>query len=1147
MKKMWNLGGSRYEYAPFIKRLLIMKSVMVFCLFVCLGSSFASDAVAQTTKLSLNANQLTVKEVIEEIERLTGFSFVYDNNVFDVNRRVSFEAKDESMQDVMERLVSGQNLRFEKVNRFIVVTNDDTPGTSTQNQNAKSVSGQVKDSNGNPMPGVTVVVKGTTNGTITGSNGEYILNNLTDNSTLIFSFIGMRTIEKAVGSQKVVNAEMTEETIGIDEVVAIGYGTMKKRDLTGAVSSVNQERLTDIPATNLTSTLQGAIAGVSISTPFGTPGGGSSILIRGLNSITASNAPLVVTDGIPGGSIDDVNPNDIKSIEVLKDAASTSIYGSRATNGVIIITTKSGSKGKTSVSYSGYYGFAAVARKVDIMSVDDYILKRREMHRLTNSLTQQQAQELSVETILGAGNELDMYNLSKSYNWQEELFQSAPMQSHGLAINGGDEKTQYFFSVNWLDQTGLIKKTGFDRKSVRTNISTKATDWLTVGTNLFATKSNQQRVQDGIFSAAFQISPLGKMYLDETTKEKYTLYPMSPDNYIANPFTDIEMKDYRERTRIMNSTFLELHFLKNFSYKISINTIYDYYNNKYFTPYYTKVVEAFDKYESASISRDHNSLVNVENLLSYNQNFGDHTVGGTFVFSTEKYKGEGLYAYAKDFGSDYYEWTALQLGNIDFRNLSSSEENTFLESILGRVNYSYKGKYLAQFTIRRDRSSKFSANNRDAIFPGGSLGWRISDEPFMKNIAFVDNLKLRLSYAVTGNQGIGYRSIYNEGRKVYYTTGQDASGQIVEGLVQSTLANKDLKWEKSAQGNIGLDFSIFKGKLSGVVEAYKTTTSDLLLRRSISPLTGFTSMLTNIGSVENQGIEIALNSNVIDRKDFKWNINGNFTTNQNKITELYGDGKDDYSNRWFIGQPIGVVYDYVFDGILQEGETAPEFMDNTVGTVGDGKNILPGEAKVKDIGGWETLEDGSIVRTKIADGKIDEADMKIIGQTQPKWFASLGMQFQYKNFDASFLFNHVNGTLRRIPGKIGDRTQSLDIPYYTDETPNAQYGRPAWPSKIDGIARSGNQYGYLSYYQSGTYTRLQDITLGYTLPKNTLKTIGISSLRFYVTGQNLITLTDFIGYDPSLEYNGNQTGASVDRLHGYPTTRTFIFGLKVNF
>jgi hypothetical protein len=252
------------------------------------------------------------------------------------------------------------------------------------------------------------------------------------------------------------------------------------------------------------------------------------------------------------------------------------------------------------------------------------------------------------------------------------------------------------------------------------------------------------------------------------------------------------------------------------------------------------------------------------------------------------------------------------------------------------------------------------------------------------------------------------------------------------------------------------------------------------------------------------------------QKDFKWNINGNFTTNQNKITELYGDGKDDYSNRWFIGQPIGVVYDYVFDGILQEGETAPEFMDNTVGTVGDGKNILPGEAKVN-------------------------------GQTQPKWFASLGMQFQYKNFDASFLFNHVNGTLRRIPGKIGDRTQSLDIPYYTDETPNAQYGRPAWPSKIDGIARSGNQYGYLSYYQSGTYTRLQDITLGYTLPKNTLKTIGISSLRFYVTGQNLITLTDFIGYDPSLEYNGNQTGASVDRLHGYPTTRTFIFGLKVNF
>lgn len=864
-------------YWPCTKLLRIMK-VFVLLTFLTITQLFATGVYSQTAKISLNLSRTTVADVLNEIEKRSEFNFVYNNKLIDVTREVEITVEDQDIYTILDLLFKDTDVDFLVDNKHIILSNQLNRNNTIKAQE-KSVKGTIKDFKNLPMAGVTIVVKGTSQGAVSDIDGRYVISNLPIDAVLVYSFIGFKTQEMPA-DRATIDLVMQEEAIGLDEVVAIGYGTMKKRDLTGAVSSVSEERLSDVPGTNLTATLQGSVAGVSISTPYGTPGGGSSILIRGLNSITASNAPLVICDGIPGGSIDDVNPNDIKSIEVLKDAASTSIYGSRATNGVIIITTKKGTKGKTSVSYSGYYGFADVAHKVGIMSVEDYLVKRREMYRMTNSLDQQQANDLKVETILGTGNELDMYNLGKSYNWQEELFQNAPMQSHGLSINGGDEKTQYFFSVNWLDQKGLIKNTGFDRKSVRTNISTKATDWLTVGTNLFATKSNQQRVQDGIFSAAFQISPLGKMYLDESTKDKYTLYPMSPDNYIANPFTDIEMKDYRERTRIMNSTFLELHLLKNFSYKFSINTIYDYYNNKYFTPYYTKVVEAFDKYESASISRDHNSLVNIENLLSYNQDFGNHSLGATLVFSTEQYKGEGLYAYAKDFGTDYYEWTALQLGNVDYRNLSSSEENTFLESTLGRLNYSYKGRYLAQFTIRRDRSSKFAPDNRDAIFPGGSLGWRISDEPFLKQAKFIDNLKLRVSYAETGNQGIGYRSIYNEGREVYYTTGQDAAGQIVEGLFQSTLANKDLRWEKSAQGNIGLDFSIFNGKLSGVIEAYKTTTSDLLLRRSISALTGFTSMLTNIGSIENQGIEIALSSRVIDKKDFHWNINGNFTTNK---------------------------------------------------------------------------------------------------------------------------------------------------------------------------------------------------------------------------------------------------------------------------
>ena len=1113
-------------------------------MLLCVLQSFAIIAFSQNKGLNINQKNISIENVMQIIEDGTDYYFMYSALTVDVKKTIDIEAINKSVPEILDDIFKDTDISYKINGRLIALSKSREISFAQQTSN---ISGQVADSSGFPMPGVTVVVKGTSQGTITDTDGKYTLTDVPRGIVLVFSFVGMKTQEVSVENRTVIDIILTEESIGLDEVVAIGYGTVKKRDLTGAIASVGEERLADIPATNLTASLQGSVAGVNISTPYGTPGGGSSVLIRGLNSIKASNTPLVIIDGIPGGSIDDISPTDIKSVEILKDAASTSIYGSRATGGVIIITTKSGATGKSSITYEGYIGLASLSNKIDLLNVDQYLAKRREIYRMTNSLNYSEAQDLTVETILSAGNELDMYNMNKSYDWQKELFQSAPMYGHSLSMTGGNEKTQYYLSANWIDQTGLVKKSGFERESVRANISSSINDWFKIGTNTFVTKSSQDRLQDGIFSAAFQISPLGKMYLDETTKAKYTLYPMSPDEYIANPFTEIEIKDQRDRTRLMNSTFAEITFLKNFSYKITVNSILDFYNNKYFIPSYTKQVEAFDKYESASITRDNSSFLNIENMLNYNQDFGDHRIGATLVFATEKYKKEGLYAYAKDFGSDYYTWTALQLGNVDYRDISSTEEKTFLESMVGRINYSFKGKYIAQFTVRRDRSSKFASGNRDAIFPGGSVAWRISDEEFMKNATFLDNLKLRLSYAHTGNQGIGYRSIYNVGGKVYYTTGQDASGTIVEGLVQSTLANKNLKWEKSAQANIGLDFSIFKGKLSGVVEAYKTKTSDLLLGRDISSLTGFTSMLTNVGGVENKGIEIALNSNVMNNKDFRWNVNATFTTNKNKITELYGDGLDDYTNRWFIGHPIGVVYDYVFDGILQEGETAPDFMDNTVGSVGDGKNILPGEAKVKDIGGWETLDDGSTIRTKVPDGKIDEADMKIIGQTQPKWIGSLGMQFQYKNFDISFLINHVHGTLRLIPAKIYDRTHYLNIPYYTDESPSTRYGRPAWSSTIDGISRTGNQYGYLSYYQDGTYTRLQDVTLGYTLPKSLLNRIGASTIRFYVTGQNLITITDYIGYDPSLEYTSNQTGANVDRLYGYPTTRTFLFGLKVSF
>jgi TonB-linked SusC/RagA family outer membrane protein len=1139
-----------------LRRLIVMSRSTFYGLILqvlLIGLLRAADLSAQpeesidNIKVTISFKDASLKEVFSDLERQTDFYFAYEKSVLNEKYKITLSSKSISLSEVLRLITRETDLSFKRINTTIHVTK--ARGTekaaidnSPINGQALLVSGTVQDPGGVTLPGVNVLLKGTTFGTSTDANGQYSLELPDGEGTLVFSFIGYASTEVAVNNRTVIDVILEYDIQTLGEVVVIGYGTLEKKDLTGAVSSVNSERLNDIPATNIAGALQGSVSGVSISTPFGAPGAQSSILIRGLNSINASNDPLIVVDGIPGASLNDIHPSDIASIDVLKDAASTAIYGSRATNGVIIITTRTGKGNKLSVTYNGYMGFSEPLKKVDVLDAGEYVTKRREIYRMQNGLTAEQAAALTAENIFGSGNELDMYNLGKSYDWQEDILQSAPQHSHNLSLSGGNEKTRYYMAASMLGQKGIVQSSAFNRYSLRANIDSDVTPWLKLGTNLFITKTKQDNVQDGVFAASYQISPLGKKYEDEENPGKYTLYPMNPDNFITNPFTDMTLDDKVNRTKFLNGTFVELKFLKDLKYRITANSILDFERSNFFAPFYTKLVESFERYEYAEIRDWDRQYLNIENLLSYSKKYGDHDIALTAVFSTEEYQQNYLRGYAKNFGSDYYGWTAMQLGQPDFFQVNSAEEEWFLESMVGRLNYSFKERYLLQATIRRDRSSKFSPKNREAIFPGVSVGWRISGERFMQNIEVINDLKIRISYAKTGNQGIDYRSIYNVGNKVRYTLN---TGVIVEGFDQTSLGNKDLKWEQSAQFNAGLDFQLLKGRLSGSLETYQTKTEDLLMTKSIQHINGFQSILTNVGSVKNKGIELTLNGRILETSNFKMSANATFSKNRNEITELYGDGVDDIANRWFIGESLGVVYDFVFDGILQSGETAPAYMDNTVGTVGDGKNIVPGEAKVKDIGSFQTLGNGAVVPVLVPDGLINEADMTIIGSTQPKWFGSFGMQFKYKNVDASFFLNHVHGTLRQVPLNVNQRTHMLNLPYYTDENPSLHYGRPAWPSTIDGVARTGNQFGRLSYYEDGTYTRLQDITIGYTFDK--LSRLNIGSLRIYVTGQNLLTITDFSGYDPSLSYTNNQTNAEISRIAGYPTSRNFIMGVNVNF
>lgn len=1012
------------------------------------------------------------------------------------------------------------------------------------------VNGLVKDIENQPLIGATVIIKGTNIGTVTDQNGNFSVEVPDKYATLIVSYIGYLSEELQLSGQDKIEVMLVNDITGLDEIVVIGYGSQRKRDLTGSVATIDNDRLNDIPATNLTAALQGSVAGVSINTASGAPGDKSNILIRGIKSFQASNDPLVVIDGIPRGSIDDIHPTDIESIQVLKDAAATSIYGSRASGGVIILTTKKGKSGKISVNYNGYYGFSYPANKVDVLTADEYVAKKREIYRMENSsinapsfMSYDSSLTIPIGEIL-AQNELEMYNLGKSYNWLEEITRNAPVQGHNLSLSGGDEKTQYFLSASLVDQTGIIYNSDFSRMSVRANVSSKFTDWIKVGTNILVTRSVRNEVPGGIFDErttfggiftySYQLSPLGKKYEDELNPKEYTLYPMYPDEFIANPFTEIEIKDRNQWTKFLNSTYIELTPVRGLTYQFTINTVLDTKKHNHFVPMNTRQVLAFDKAESASIDYEEKVFLNLENLLTYHKSFGQHGLTGTFVFTTEEYQRDYLWVYARNFGSDYYQWSALEYGQVDFRDMNSDEEKTFLVSYIGRLNYSYNQKYLLQLSLRDDQSSIFSKENRNAVFPGVSLGWVVSEEGFMKGIPDIDFLKLRLSWAKTGNQAINYRDRYNVGDKVYYTTGQDGLGQIVEGFTQRSLANKDLKWEVSSEINYGVDFQLFKNSISGVIEFYKTRTTDLLNQETISPISGFTSIRTNYGTLENRGIEVALNGLILNRSDIKLSANATFATNKNKIISLNRSNTDDVTNRWFKGEPLGVIYDFEFDGILQEGEDAPVAMPY----------LLPGEAKVKDIGSFVTLEDGTEIRSNIPDSVINQADQKIIGQIHPTWYGSFGVSLSYKNFDLSAFINHVHGTTRRIPVIVSDRPHSMDIPYYTDEHPSAQYGRPSWPRDL---LRVTNQYGYLSYYVDGSYTRLQDVTLAYNFSGNFLNKAGINRVRVYVTGQNLLTITDYIGYDPAYEYAANQREARIDRIVGYPTIKNIIFGLNVTF
>lgn len=956
----------------------------------------------------------------------------------------------------------------------------------------KSITGSVTDASGMVLPGVNVIVKGTSNGATTDFDGFYRVDSKSGD-ILVFSFVGFITKEVEVGNSNALNVTLQEDNQQLDEVVIVGYGSQKKSDITGAVSSVSKERLDIVPNTNVAQALQGSVAGVTVTNNSASASGGDvSILIRGRNSISANNSPLIVLDGIPySGSINDINPIDIASMEVLKDASASAIYGSRGANGVILITSKKGKIGKVRVSYDGYYGVQEAAKIPDVLSASQFYDFK--IDREPDSMTE------SEEAIYQNGTGVDWIDLS---------LRSGSTMQHNLSVSGGSEDVKYYVSGTFLDVAGIRMNDNYKRTSLRINIEANAAKWLTIGTNTQLSYSDQSGLGPS-WDDAYYMNPLTKSH-DENGD--LTIYPWEEDIFFGNPLQNTLAANSDKKYKVISNLYFDfdLNFLPGLSYRLNAGV--EYTNDRDGSYWGANTATGLESGGVARVSDDIDTNVLLENILTYKKEFGKHAIFATGLYSFQEREIDDHDLNSQGFPNDVLTWYQ---GNVAaLVEPSNSYSKTTVISSMLRLNYNYDQRYMLTLTGRRDGFSGFGANDKYGNFYSAALAWNIHNEAFMKDSG-ISTLKLRGSYGENGNQAVGAYETLSKLSERSYVDGSTSA----PGYVPSELGNPSLGWETTASYNVGLDYGFLNNRIRGSVEVYRANTVDLLLDRVISPIHGLTSITQNIGETRNEGLEISLSANAISKPNFNWNIDGNIAFNKNEIVDLYGDKTDDVGNRWFIGEPISVYYAYEFDGIWQIGDD----IENSAQP-----DALPGYAKVKDQITVDTTGDGI---ADSVDGDINADDRIILGQRTPKTVASLSMDFSYKGFSLYVMGQGAYGELKQnglmsdnVWGEVRRNTTLKN--WWTPENPTNEYY-----SNVNGANPDG-----VGFYESGDYWRIKDITFSYDFPGDVLEQSKLDKLRLYVTARNMFTITGYEGLDP--EFSGTRDS---------PLQKTFTFGLNVNF
>lgn len=1092
--------------------------ISTFLLMVCVFCSYAGNAHSQNAKVSIRMNNVKLDKILNEIENQTDYLFIYNNQV-DINKITSVKVKNEAVAQVLDRILSGTGINYELEGTHIILTTEAIKDLHAQQQ-AKTVTGTVTDVSGEPIIGANIRIKGTTTGTITDIDGNFSIK-AEPQSVIEVSYIGYLTQETVINNQKSIRFLLKEDTKTLDEVVVIGYGVQKKADLTGSVANINTEKLNTQSNANIGQALQGKIAGVDIVSQGGAPGSGTRIMVRGIGTLNNAS-PLYIVDGMYMNSIDHINPNDIASIDVLKDASSAAIYGSRAANGVIIVTTKEGSntEGKPIIDLSVNLGISTASKFLDMLDAKGWA----EVTTIARQAIGKPALDMATDLANKPDND-----------WQDIMFRPALMQNYNLSVKGGGKYSTYYTGLGYFNQDGIVKGTNYQRYNIQSKNDYKR-GIFSAGTNLIISFSHDkplhQELRGGMIGTILQSVPTLEKY-DDTREGGYGGTYGDVVN-IPHPLAIIDdniMDRYNENVKIFANLYAQIELFKGLKYKLNLTPDFSFeryknYLNKYDFGLATNSITQLTERQR----RRRNILV--ENLLTFDRTFGEHKISALAGYTYQDSRFRHIQAYG--------EGLPQGLEEIDAATTNRSNEGnswrSVLTSILGRVFYSYQNKYLFTATIRRDGSSKFGKNNRYGYFPSFSLGWNVAEEKFMENVHWLDQLKLRGGYGVLGNQEIDnyqYSSTITTG--INYP---DGNGGLLQGAFPKNFANPDIKWEETAMTNVGIDFMAFNNRLSLTADYYVKNTKDILLTVPI-PISsgGANDPIRNAGKIRNNGFEFNLGWMDQPNPDISYGINLIGSFNKNKVIAMgseSGSIKGGSTNQNITtsetkaGYPIGGYWLISTAGYFNSQEEVDAYAK-------DGKKIQPaaepGDIKFVDANN---------------DGVINDDDRVFQGSPFPDFTFALNGNMRYKNFDLSIglqgvlgnkIYNATRQTLEDVTKGSNFLASCLD--YWTPENKNASHPRLTWDDPNRNTRTESDRY-----LENGSYLRLRSVQLGYTFPQTWFKG-AIQHARVYINAENLFTITSYSGYSPDVNAdNANYRG--FDNFI-YPTNRTFMLGLNVTF